>query len=402
MMKKFVTGMAFAALLSMPAFASTTVSSTTDSSATTEEKAVDAAVVNAVNANPNDAAAVAFKALSTEQQKQFKAEMKAATESIGGAGVGAGANVGGFGGGMSNRMVAVRADMADQPMGAAGPTEAKAAWDVWANQFFNWSDQDDMKNHGSTKRGYESDTYGVIFGADRMMGNWIFGGSLGYSWTDVDANKVSYDTEVDSWLLGLYASYSTDKWYVDGGVSWAKSDIETERDLALISRKATGDTDSSSWSYFMNAGYNFYFGKKCVVTPFAGMTYIYTDTDGYTESGAGVLSMQIKDYDTDAFLGTVGVKASYAFTSRISGEVRASYTHDFVDEDPKVQYRTTGDTTGNYSEAIGLRADEDTWSLGAGLSGQINDATSVFVNYDWATKDEFDSHTVTSGVRFEF
>ena len=55
-----------------------------------------------------------------------------------------------------------------------------------------------------------------------------------------------------------------------------------------------------------------------------------------------------------------------------------------------------------FREFRGLRPAADTFLIGTGLMGNISDNTSAYLNYDFEFKDEFNSHTVSLGIRFQF
>lgn len=337
-------------------------------------------------------------ALPAAQQKQAILELsgEGISNAVGG-GIGA---AGTFAGGMAGHVGEVRAAMASMPEGAAGPSTANAGMGlgVWARGLASWVDQDNMTQNSANRLGYESDTQGFIIGVDKAIDQWIFGVSTGCTWTDVDTNDIDSDTDVFAWQVGPYISFATKTWYVDAGFNYADSDIDSERRIAFLGRTAKGDTDSDTYNSYLNAGYNFVFGQT-TVTPFGGMQYVYSDMDGYKETGAAGANLEIGDEDTDSFTTTLGVRGAYAFNQKFSVNASAAWNHEYVDDTPTVNARFTG---GNWFEVEGLKPDNDSWTFGVGCTGQINDAISAFVNYDYTTKDEFDNHNVTAGVRFDF
>ena len=49
--------------------------------------------------------------------------------------------------------------------------------------------------------------------------------------------------------------------------------------------------------------------------PMASLEYYDMSIDGYTETGAGLLNLAVQGFDTDVFLGRIGVQGEYSSTT---------------------------------------------------------------------------------------
>lgn len=362
----------------------------------------DKAIQDAINEllTNNSGTSSQYSDLTDNQQTDLRKELDTGTAASTNNAVVAVAK--GTNGVVSGRLVQLRTgniagNIGGSPNGPAGPTATdNKGYGVWAQGLNIDANQNDRNAYN----GYHYDTQSGIIGFDKTIGNWAVGLSLGYADTDVSADRVDYLTDVETFQIGLYGSYFTDAYYIDGGFALGLSDIDSVRNLSGLGLNAKSDTDSNSYSYFVDGGYHFKL-DKWKFTPNAGIAYTNVDTDGYTESGAGNWNQKVKAYDTDSFTGTLGVKAAYSFSSRLVGELRGSYTHEFVDDETKIKskFNVAGST---YREFKGLKPDLDSFKIGAGLCGAINDDLAAFANYDFEIKDNFLGHTVMLGLRYSF
>jgi outer membrane autotransporter protein len=328
----------------------------------------------------------AMEALSAESQATTVATSMAA--------------VGAYNGGMASRTSQMRTAMAtaNSPFGPAGPTAmANSGWSAWANGFGTWGDQDGRKGFD----GYEWDTYGGMVGIDKVVGNYVFGLSTGYSNTDVDNDGVSdAETETETFHLGLYGTYSQDKWYLDAGMSYAHNWNDGKRKVAFtgFNRTAKSDYDADSYSFYFGGGYDFGTGNWSLV-PNATLAYTYYDQDGYSEKNAAGANLTVKDYDQDSFTSTLGLNVGYTFNETVRATFRTAWVHDYCDTQSEVKSKVGA---GKYVKTKGFDVDEDTFVFGCGLNAQLDENISAYLDYDYEIKDEFDSHNVTAGVRVDF
>lgn len=282
------------------------------------------------------------------------------------------------------------------PYGAAGP-EGAPMWGVWAEGVGTWGEQDDRDG----KKGYDWDTYGAMVGVDATMGNLLIGMNVGYADTDIDSKVEGVDADSDNWTVGLYATYMIDALFIDGGISYTDTDTDTDRDIAGAGT-ADADYDSDTWGGYLGVGYYFVNGSW-TVTPSATIAYSYYDQESYKESGATIfgLNQEFDDYDQDMFTSTLAVDAAYAINETMTWTMRAAWTHEYTDNQPKTDWRLRA-AGAAWRESKGLSPADDTFNLGTGINAQLSDNASVYLNYDVDLKDDYDAHNVTAGLRVDF
>jgi outer membrane autotransporter protein len=283
------------------------------------------------------------------------------------------------------------------PSGPSGPSgSASNGLAIWTQGIHVDVDQD-ARDH---KNGYHYDTQSGIVGIDKTIGNYALGLSLGYADTDVKSDRIDYKTDIDTLQVGLYGAYFTDNYYINGGLSLGFSDVDSRRKLTALGLTAKGDTDARSASYFLDSGYVFKL-DKWTLTPNAGIAYTYVETDGYAERGANVWNQKISENNTDSFVSKLGVKANYQFSKRLLGELRGSWSHEYVNHKTRIKARFDLPGT-KYREFTGLKPDLDSFRIGTGFVGAINENLVGFLNYDLELKDDYVGHTTMLGLRYSF
>jgi outer membrane autotransporter protein len=122
-----------------------------------------------------------------------------------------------------------------------------------------------------------------------------------------------------------------------------------------------------------------------MLQPYVAAQYIYLRQNGFTESGAGDLNLQIADVGTNALRGLLGVRAAQTWAPS-SGrvwvpELRAVWMHEFLDPDTTLT-AVFAPVGGSSFATRGLNFGRDWAILGAGTHYILSDPVSLFANYD--------------------
>jgi outer membrane autotransporter protein len=306
------------------------------------------------------------------------------------------------------RMASLRSEnmyakLGQQPIGPAGTTAKENALDnpgVWGRAIATSGEQDEIDRVD----GYDYDTVGMMFGYDMKFGSQILAGiNAGYLSTDVDSG-VNTEQDVDSFVVGVYGTWSPSDLYVDFGVAYNAADIDYTRDAVIGAStfKIDGETDADTFVLYSNLGYNLYYGEKWIVTPEVGIQYSTTDIDGYTEDGVGALD--VKDDSVDLFSTTVALKYQYLLTDAFNFKFNAAWNHEFSSDNQsemKSRYVASG-AGAAYFKTEGIDVDDDKFALGLGGKFLITDSFYFDVDYTYEFADEFDAHTGQVSMKYTF
>lgn len=303
------------------------------------------------------------------------------------------------------RSDALYARMQNAPAGPAGPTSSTnvpGATGIWGKAVGTKGDQDAIDG----VEGYEFDTAGLVFGYDSQVHqNWLVGVNVGYIASDVDSGyNLTANSDIDSWVAGLYGTYSRGIDYLDFGFSYIKGDISSERKViqGATTFNVTGDTDSSTYVLFGNLGRNYIYNNQHILTPYLGAQWSTTSVDGYTETGTGAL--EFEKNDTSLFNTTLGVKYEYVVSDKTSLKARASWAHEWSNDlQSVVKSRFTAlGAGGAYFETRGIDVDADRFGFGLGAKFYMAQNVSMDLDYDLEMADEYISHTGSINFRYNF
>ena len=303
------------------------------------------------------------------------------------------------------RMEALRSDsiyanLGYTPVGPAGNTSTSnilRAAGSWGKVYGSWGDQDEIDND----TGFEYDIVGVMLGYDvQSSNNWLFGVNDGYSYADIDSG-IDTDSDIDTITVGLYASYSKGQMYIDYGVMFSNGDIDNDRTSTASGAKLTSYTDSDTITGYIEAGYQYLFSNY-TLTPFVGVTYSTVEIDNYTERPSNDADAHdVDEIDDDFYSTTLGVKAEYFVDNILHLKGRLTWNHEYSDDlQSTIKARLTSLTVYNTSEGIDL--DEDRFGIGIGMKYQYSPEITFDLDYDLELAKDFDSHTGTIGMKYQF
>jgi outer membrane autotransporter protein len=222
------------------------------------------------------------------------------------------------------------------------------------------------------------------------------------------------EIESDAYTPSVYASFFRGGFHADAILTYTYLDYEFERPVVLldittpVNATAKGDTDAHQFGASLFGGYEFRFGSFGI-GPIAGVDYRQTWIDGYRESGVPGFPLDYDDQDIKSLVTSLGADASYAISTGfgvVVPYVRATLEHEFENDARNIDARlflnddpTVGDTLVSRTES----PDRDYARFGAGVSAQLAEGISAFVDYDAVFGlREVEQHRFTAGGRIEF
>lgn len=243
---------------------------------------------------------------------------------------------------------------------------------------------------------------GVTFGVDRRITDEVTLGLLGgFSRTNADLDTNGSTSRINTWLLGAYASYARQNWYVNGAFVYGRNSYDNNR-IAL----GTSNTSSPKGDQFAlqgTFGVDYRFGAW-TVTPEVGAQYTTVRVDGFTESGAAAL---VVDSDkADSLRSSLGARFRYDMLSawgKVTPELRASWQHEFLDKERDVRASFVDQTLPGNFATTAAGSGTDFGVLGAGLTANVADRTQLTVGYDFKFGGhDFTAHQLSGRLRHTF
>ncbi len=187
-----------------------------------------------------------------------------------------------------------------------------APWVGWGHIFGGLGRQ----NAHDGSNAYDSHDAGLTAGFDRELDrNWRLGGALNLQRGLLDWDEYSGETRANTLAGSLYGSYDQDSWFarsqLGGGGTW----INNRRDIPLtvLGQSLVTASSNTSLPFFqgrVSTGYHFDF-KDIRFTPSAGLFYVHTDNNPFSETGAGEFNLHVNRSSQDNLEAQFNLELAY-------------------------------------------------------------------------------------------
>jgi outer membrane autotransporter protein len=284
-------------------------------------------------------------------------------------------------------------------------------WGLWARGNFSFGE----KETSATSPAFEADQWAFVAGLDyRLSDRAVLGTALSYGSSSVEFKADDGALDTDSFSLALYGSaYAAKNFYFDGIVTFANSSYDAFRNITyvdgagLVTADASGDTDGSTLSGGLSAGYDFLAGGL-TISPNLGFFYIDTTIDGFTETGAGGLNLIYDEQQFKSMTGNAGLRLTYAWNVSwgvLLPHLRVDYVREFEDDVDVFGVRFANDPSAASTPPVLVATDnpdQSYWRLAGGFSAQFKHGVSAYIEYQRLESFEFiDFQDVAIGLRFQ-
>jgi len=291
-----------------------------------------------------------------------------------------------------------------QPGGAAADTMPFEGLNLFVSTDYQNKNKDE-----DAEAGFNSNRAGFTVGLDSPMSWGVIGGALNYNYTTGDFDHNGGDFQQNSFGGLLYGSYyPSDSSFIDGVIGLAGKGYTIDRTVTAalggvplaILGKARGDTVGFEFQSSLSGGYDFTF-DNFTIGPRAGIHYLRTDLDSFTETG-NTLALHYDEQVEDSLTSTIGFQGSVAISTSfgvIVPQVNAEYVHEFLNDRRTIHANASDGTPVNF---VTDPPDRDYANVGGGVVFVLPDGISPFLNYTAEVANHFEEvHTVTLGVRLE-
>lgn len=261
-------------------------------------------------------------------------------------------------------------------------------------------------NQKTTSNAFAANQTGFMLGGNtKNTTGFNLGGAVSIVDFDVDEDHTaskSNGSVYSAYLYGSWRPQTAQSFNILTVLGAGFSDYDTEREITFLNRTAQGDQTANHYSAFIGCSYN-YTTDNWSIEPSIGIEYVYLNEDNFNESGAGDLSLNIDDKESDALTSSVGINISHQYhlqNSIIVPNINAAWLHNFSPSTDK----TTGTLqSGESFHVNGRDASEDALELGLGFRIIANEQFSSYIDYQYTFADDQDSsHFVSAGLRYNF
>jgi len=227
--------------------------------------------------------------------------------------------------------------------------------------------------------GVEYDSRGFIFGFDQGMAGGRQGITVGVHQMDTESGR---DTgTIDSYNITAYTSTIADPVYIMGALGYGRNDFESTRQLSVLNpdRVANGSTSGNQLMGLLEYGL-FANTDNWETQFFVSGQYAGLQQDGFVETGANSMNLNVSDSSTNSFRTTIGMRMAGKLSGRVEPEFHAGFIHEFLDADSMTSASFNG-TNASFKQC-GVALSENMGQVGFGSTLILANNSSIYVGYD--------------------
>lgn len=237
------------------------------------------------------------------------------------------------------------------------------------------------------------------------------GVGIGYARSKIDGKGFSSTTGFNTYQATAYVAHDDGTWFADGDLSYGRNSYSGRRQIAFtgVNRIALSKYNGESITSFVTTGRHF-FTDDVTITPMVSLQATHLNLNGYTETGAGDINLQVAPQSYDFLESGLGVNAARHFDlddgQDLLPELHVKWLHEFLS--PNMQNASLFTATGSTAFVTpGHNAAPDTLDVGAGLTllscGCTERTWSVEGVYDfyWRSRN-YSAHQVTLAASYRF
>ena len=283
-----------------------------------------------------------------------------------------------------------------------GPDDAEASRAGGLQAFGQVFGADSEIDAAVSAPGLDARHRGFVLGAEAPISNRLSAGvHLGISTAEGDTTGPGGAViDAETFLIGGHLVGAAGDLRGQLRISYASIDGDIQRDLGSVlggvlarARPEAGlfVGSASAAQRFSLGGFRF--------TPEASLQYIAADFDGFAESGAGTLGLDVVDVDDDYAHGQLATTLARPFAAggaTFTPQLTAGYRRVIAGSDADL----TAAFQGGGGDFLVSAADAgpDAIVLGGGVSGGFG-AVSVFLNYEGLIQNDGERHGLRAGFR---
>lgn len=242
---------------------------------------------------------------------------------------------------------------------------------------------------------------GFITGIDgQLSDNWQLGLFAGYLQSSLNSSLSS--AKIDSYQIGAYGGYAWKNFILTFGGNANLHDIDSKRTIRFkeVSNDNRATYTGSSFHGFAELGYNID-TSLALLEPFAGISYTYAKTNGFTENAA-VTALSGSGATSDLLTNYLGVRLSNKYTlsenTSVNTKLALGWQHNSADQ-PETILRFS-DGPGFMVE--GLPLDKNMFYAQAGLDLNLAHNTSLGLHYRGQFANKAQDHAIKVNLAVNF
>ena len=252
--------------------------------------------------------------------------------------------------------------------------------DMWMKAFGSWANQADLNGVA----GYKINTGGLAIGIDKGISPKInLGGVFAFANSGVSSNSGTAPSGVtiNSYQVGVYGDYAMQK----NLIANAQLDVGMNQNNAyrnILFMGTNANANYNSYSGHVGAGlrYMMPLDSKNTFIPSIRADYTTVQTNGYTETGAGALNLNVNSQTYNTLPVSADLRVDHALPNKLTLSANAGAGYNILNNQVSITSAYQGG--GAAYATNGLQVSPWIYNAGAGLTGQLTKGLEVNVRYD--------------------
>lgn len=272
---------------------------------------------------------------------------------------------------------------------------------LWVKTLGNRVEQDAVDGAS----GYKLATDGLMLGTQTDLNETTtLGFGLGYLTSKVDGRDfaASHSGDIESVQLVSYGHVTLDRtgWKMNWQGDLTRSRVESERNISFMGRIAQADYDGVASHLGVGISKAYQLNPQTTVRPMLALDWRRFKAEGYTETGAGALNLQVDEQTAHEAILKVGAQVQQQFTPKTQWLASAALGYDLRNQRNAVTARFSGGGVAFTTE--GLPASRTLTELGMGLLYRASDNLDVVAQYDLRLRKGLRDQTATVRLNWAF
>ena len=252
---------------------------------------------------------------------------------------------------------------------------------------------------------------GVSTGIDYRFDPRFLGGiALGYAGGTQWLNGFTGRGTSDSYNFALYGSFTANAFYIDTLAGYGYNDNQMQRQIlipGLPTRNAQGRTGANQFTAQAETGYkiDIYERAAASITPFARLQAATVTQNGFSESGASSLNLNVAQQTTNSVRSVLGAELAGAIDAgwrdKLALQVRLGWAHEHADTSRPMTASFAGAPTLGFT-VYGAAPQRDAAILGLAANTAIAEAWGLYLRYDGEVGTGVDNHVFSAGLRMSW
>lgn len=271
----------------------------------------------------------------------------------------------------------------------------------WLKPFGSWADQDDRNGVS----GFESDTWGIALGLDGTRSSTTrLGLAFAYARSDVTSKSsvAPQSADVSVFQLIGYGSHSLDaSTEINFQVDVGYNDNAGRRTIAFTSTVASADYGSWTAHAGIGLGRSYRIKQDTTLTPSLRIDYTRIEDDAYSETGAGLLNLNVDGRGSEELILGLDGKLAHELNARSTLTANLGVGYDALNDRASITAAFAGAPSASFA-TYGL--DPSPWMAraGLGLVYRMQNGVEVTARYDAEYREDFLNQTASVKARWVF